>query len=123
MKPFDIEISSIAKGPEELSYQLPINATVLKKIAGQDRPDYHIAELEKSILWIDKEKDIKKEISHIVIIAKKKAETVERSMKDVKIGIAYVVDDSLLEDAKLNFKKCEYLAVGNATAKKKWGLF
>lgn len=37
MKPFNIEISNILNGPEELNYQLPIQATVVRQIPGKDR--------------------------------------------------------------------------------------
>jgi hypothetical protein len=123
MKPFDIEISSISKGPKELTYQLPIAAKVIQQIPGKDRPDYFVAELEKSIFWVDEKKNINTEISYVVIASKKKSQSVESSMKDVILAIAYVTDESVLSDTTLSFKKCTYIADGVASAQKKWGLF
>lgn len=123
MKPFDIEISSISKGPEELTYQLPINATVQKQIPAKNRSDYFIAELENSVFWVDKKKGINTEISYVVICTKKKGQTIAKDMKDVIIAIAYVLDESVNTDATLNLNKIKYVADGTASANKKWGLF
>ncbi|MGN8224564.1 hypothetical protein [Gracilimonas sp. BCB1] len=123
MKPFDIEITSISKGPEELTYQLPINATVQKQIPAKNRSDYFIAELENSVFWVDKKKGINTEINHIVICTKKKSQFVEKDMKDVIIAIAYVLDESVNTDKVLDLKKIKYVADGTASATKKWGLF
>lgn len=123
MKPFDIEITSISKGPEELTYQLPINATVQKQVPAKNRSDYFIAELENNVFWVDKKKDINTEISHIVICTKKKSQFVEKDMKDVIIAIAYVLDESVTTDKTLNLQKIKYVADGTASATKKWGLF
>lgn len=123
MKEFDIEISSISKGPKELSYQLPIKARVLKQIPGKDRPDYFLAELDKSVVWVDEKKNINTEINHLIICSKKKSQAVSGEMKDVIIAIAYVTDESVQTDPTLDFKKCTYVADGNADAKKKWNLF
>ncbi len=123
MKPFNIEISEITKGPDELSYQLPVQAKVLKQIPGKDRPDYFLVELEKSVFWVDEQKDINTEINYLIICSKKKGQSISNEMKDVILAIAYVTDESVKTDSRLNFKKCEYVAVGKSTAKKGWKLF
>lgn len=123
MKPFDIEITAISKGPEELSYQLPIEAKVIRQIPGKDRSDYFVVELDKSVVWVDDKKGINTEVDHIVVCTKKKSQAVANDMKDVLLAIAYVKDESLTNDAKLDFKKIAYVADGKASAQKKWGLF
>lgn len=123
MKPFDIEISDILKGPEELSYQLPIQAKILRKIPGKDRPDYYIVELEKSVVWIDQNKGINAEVNYFVVGTKKKSHTIANDMKNVLLAIAYVRDESVIDDSKLDFNKISYVADGRASAKKKWGFF
>lgn len=123
MKPFDIEISSISKGPEELTYQLPINATVQKQIPAKNRSDYFIAELENSVFWVDKKKGINTEINYVVICTKKKGQAIAKDMKDVIIAIAYVLDESVNTDTRLELNKIKYVADGTASATKKWGLF
>lgn len=123
MKPFDIEISEISKGPKELSYQLPIEAKVLRQLPGKDRSDYYLVELDNSVVWVDEEKEINTEVNYIVICTKKKSQLVANDMKDVLLAIAYVNDESLTKASKLDFKKIAYVADGKASAQKKWGLF
>lgn len=123
MKPFNIEITSISEGPEELTYQLPINAKIIKQVPGKDRPDYFIAELEKSIVWVNKSNKENVEVSHLILCTKKKSQQITKNMKDVIVAIAYVLHDSVLIESTLNFKKCKYIAVGKTNALKKWGLF
>ena len=123
MKPFTIEITEITEGPDELRYQIPVKGKTLKKLAGKDRPDYWLVELEKSLFWIDKKKNINREISHIVVCSKIKGETINDDMQKMTIAIAYVIDSSLLSDTVLNFKKSHYIAVGVSSALSKWSFF
>lgn len=44
-------------------------------------------------------------------------------MKNVLLAIAYVKDESVIDDKELDFKKISYVADAKASAKKKWGLF
>lgn len=119
MKAFDVSIDSITKGPEELMLQIPVILTLEKQMAGKDRPDYFLGKLNKPIYWKDKEVDI----DYVIICSKKKNDPVSKNMKDCLIAIAFVTDQSLLEQDKLDFRKCEYLADGKASAHKKWGFF
>jgi len=123
MKSFLIEITSIEKGPRELELQLPISAEAIKELPGKDRPDYILAKLESSILWVNKEKEINKEIDFVVLCAKFKGQSVTSSMKDMTVAVAYVIDDSIEQDVMLNFKKCKYMAVAIASATSKWNIF
>ncbi len=40
---------------------------------------------------------------------------IEPGMKDLLVGIAYVVDSSVLGDSRLDFSKCRYVAIGTAS--------
>ncbi|MEP2446820.1 hypothetical protein A8B79_07675 [Balneola sp. EhC07] len=123
MKPFNIEITSIEKGPEELELQLPIKAKAIKELPGKDRPDYILASLESSILWVNKEKGINKEIDFVVLCAKFKGQSINSDMKGMTVAVAYVIDNSIEQDVMLNFRKCKYVAVAKATATSKWNIF
>lgn len=123
MKPFNIEITSIEKGPEELELQLPIKAKTIKELPGKDRPDYVLASLESSILWVNKEKGINKEIEFVVLCAKFKGQSINSGMKDMTVAVAYVIDNSIEKDVMLNFSKCKYVAVAKASATSKWNIF
>lgn len=123
MKPFKIEITAIEKGPKELTLQLPINAEAIKELPGKDRSDYVLTKLESSILWVNKEKGINKEIDFIVLCAKYKGQSVTSEMKDMTVAVAYVIDNSIENDVTLNLKKCKYVAIGTASAISKWNIF
>lgn len=123
MKPFKIEITEIEQGPSDLDLQLPIKAEVTKQIPGKDRADYMLAKLEKPVFWVDKTKNINTEIANFVIISKFKGQTIDISMKDLTIAIAYVTDNSVVNDSMLDLRKVKYVAVGKASAKSKWNIF
>jgi hypothetical protein len=123
MKSFAIEIESITKGPKELTYQLPIKAEIQKQIPGKDRPDYYLAELEKPLFWVDEKQDINTEVTHLILCTKKKSQSIANDMKAVIVAIAYVIDEAVITEPVLDFKKCKYVATGTANALKKWGLF
>lgn len=123
MKPFKIEINEIEKGPKELELQLPISAEAIKELPGKDRPDYILAKLETSLLWVNKKNGTNKEIDFVVLCAKYKGQSINSSMKDMTVAVAYVVDNSIEKDIKLNFKKCKYVAVAKASSTSKWNIF
>jgi hypothetical protein len=123
MKPFKIEINTTEKGPKELELQLPISAEAIKELPGKDRPDYVLAKLELPILWVNKEKEISKEIDFVVLCAKFKGQSVSSSMKNMTVAVAYVIDNSIQDDVTLNFKKCKYVAVATASGISKWNIF
>ena len=123
MKPFKIEISVIEKGPKELALQLPINAEAIKELPGKDRPDYILGKLETPIFWVDKKKDINREIEFVILCAKYKGQKVDNNMKDMTVALAYVIDNSIEHDSILNFKKCKYVAVAKASSTSRWNIF
>ena len=90
---------------------------------GKDRPDYILAKLDTSLLWVDKKKGVNKEIDFVVLCAKYKGQSVNNSMKNMIVAVAYVIDNSIEKDSKLNFKKCKYMAVAIASSTSKWNIF
>ena len=97
-------------GAEDFDGTLPLKGEVLRQIPGPDRPDYYLAALETPFTW----KKEKKKISHIVICARWVGGVLSPSMSHTPVNIAYVTDDSVLEDAKLDFQNCYYAAIGVA---------
>jgi len=95
----------------------------VKELPGKDRSDYILAKIETPIFWVDKKKEINKEIEFMVLCAKYKGQHVNYEMKNMSVAVAYVIDNSLADDAILNLKKCEYVAIVKATSKGKWNLF
>ncbi len=105
-----IRISSIDYAPEDLYSQTPFEADIIRCISGPDRPDYWLAELTKPLRWAQNGNE--KTVSHLVLAMRHVGEQMTRGIKERAIGIAYVTDQSLLEDNKLTFNKCNYVAIG-----------
>jgi hypothetical protein len=108
----DFRVTSVDYEPADLAGQVPFDGTLLRSIAGPDRPDYWLAELVKPLAWDDNGHT--RMISHIVLAARYEGQTIERGFQRLTVGIAYVTDPSLLSDAKLDFAKCSYVAIGQA---------
>lgn len=97
-------------GPEDLIAQLPREGTLLRKIAGPDRPDYWLAALDSPLAWNDN--GTTRTVKHLVLAARYAGQSISPSVQRLVVGIAYVVDESLLNAARLNFEKCRYVAIG-----------
>ncbi|WP_150050587.1 hypothetical protein [Methylomonas rhizoryzae] len=106
----ELTITSVDYAPEELYDQVPIVVKLLREIPGEDRPDYWLGEAKNPIKWIHENHE--KEIKHLVLAARWEGTRIEPNAKDLPVGIAYVTDQSLLNDSRLNFSKCSYVAIG-----------
>ncbi len=105
-----VRISNIDYAPEDLYSQTPFEADIIRSIPGSDRPDYWLAELTKPLRWAQNGNE--KVVSHLILTMRYVGEQMERGIKERAVGIAYVTDQSLLEDKKLAFDKCDYVAIG-----------
>lgn len=105
-----LTITGVDYAPEGLDSQVPIVVKLIREIPGDDRPDYWIGEVKTPIRWIDQNHE--KEITHLVLAARWEGTRIEPNAKDLPVGIAYVTDLSLLDDTKLDMKKCVYVAIG-----------
>ena len=106
----ELTITSVDYAPEELYEQTPLVVHLIKEMSGDDRPDYWLGEVKTPIKWIHENHE--KKITHLILAARWEGTRIEPHVKDLPVGIAYVIDQSLLDDKKLNFKKCEYVAIG-----------
>ena len=106
----DLTITSVDYCPPELHDQTPIKVRLLRELPGDDRPDYWLGELRNSISWIDN--NIERTITHIIVAARWEGTQIEPKAENLPVGIAYVIDQSLLNDQKLDFEKCRYVAIG-----------
>jgi hypothetical protein len=100
-----LKISEADLAPDDLNDQLPFSCRLIRQISGPDRPDYWIAQLEKPIIWG------KKTVNYIVIAPRFIGVVIKKGMGRIVLGVAYVIDESLLTDARLDFGKCEYTAI------------
>jgi len=104
-----LRITSVDVGPNELRTQVPVCVTLLKQIPGPDRPDYWLAMLERTITWLDE--GVQRSITHVVLAPRFMGSRIEPGAANLGVGLAYVIDQSLLTEASLSFSKCQYVAV------------
>ena len=107
-------ITSIDHAPEDLYAQVPFSARLLRQIAGPDRPDYWLAELLSPLSWMDA--GTLRSISHLALCARFIGQTITVGLNDLVVGIAYIIDPTVLTDERLDFSKCRYVAIGIADA-------
>ena len=100
-----LEIFETDYAPEDLPHQLPITVSLIKMIAGSDRPDYFLAKVENKILWGDEP------IEYLIIAPRLVGTIIDKGVKNIALGIAYVTDSSVLDDERLSFDKCKYVAI------------
>ena len=109
----ELTITSVDHAPPELHDQMPVVVELLRKIPGDDRPDYWIGRVKKPIEWIDD--NIPRRVTHLVLAARWEGTSIEPGEENLPIGIGYVTDASMLNDEKVDFDKMRYVAIGLAT--------
>lgn len=108
----NFEVITVDYAPEDMYAQVPFRMKLLREVAGPDRPDYWLAKLEKPILWAAEGANLS--IFHIVVSARYVGVRIVPDTRSVTVGIAYVVDETLVSDELLDFRKCRYVAIGEA---------
>ncbi len=108
-----LTIYDVDYAPKELSAQVPIEVDLLRMIPGSDRPDYWLEKTKLPLKWLDN--DIEKSIPHIIVCARWVGTEIGTNFKKLPVGIAYITDQTLLEDEVLSFEKCKYIAIGTAS--------
>lgn len=109
----EITIADVDHAPDDLYDQTPIIIELLKEIPGSDRPDYWLGIAKTPIRWRHGKTD--QEITHVIVVARWEGTRIEPGIEDMPIGLAYVLDQSLLDNDTLDFGKIRYVAIGTAT--------
>jgi hypothetical protein len=107
-----ILVKDVDYAPADLYEQTPFEATLIRQIEGPDRPDYWLASLAKPIRWSNE--GVETSIHHLVLAARWVGTRIGYGMNNLPVNIAYVVDESVLNDSRLNLDKCKYVAIGTA---------
>jgi len=107
-----INVTSVDYAPPELEGQTPFQVDLLRKIPSSDRPDCWLAVAAKPIRSLRESQEV--QVTHVIVWARWQGMQIGPGMKQMPIGIAYVIDSSLLDNASLDFKKCIYVAIGIA---------
>lgn len=108
-------ISSVDYAPEELAAQVPLSVTLMRPLAGTaNRAGAWLGVFDRPVQWTN-ENGAKAEATHAVLWARAKGAAISSGARNLAVGIAYVVDESLLEDEALDLAKTYYVAVGMAS--------
>jgi hypothetical protein len=110
----DLSLRSVAFKTGDKSDQVPLRVTILRQIAGPDRPDYWLGELQKPFRWISGSDPEEFEIKHLVLATQWEGTSIRVGVTRLPVGIAYVVDPTLLDDRELDLDKIRYVADGVA---------
>lgn len=109
----ELTISGIDYAPDDLYSQTPFSVELLRELPGKDRPDYWLARLHRPLNWFHSNNQ--RQITHLILAARWQGTRIDTGVSNLPVGIAYVTDQSLLADTTLDFKKCEYIAIGIAS--------
>ncbi len=91
--------------PQDMENQLPITFSIIRQLPGSDTNDYWLAKCEKPIKYGDKN------INYIVVGCRYVGSKLGKGVGNIALNVAYVIDESLLDDTNMNFEKCEYVAI------------
>ncbi len=94
--------------PEDMERQLPVSRRLIRMIPGTDRPDYWLAKCDRSVKYGETI------VNYLVLAPRLVGAKIEKGMGAILLGVAYVVDESIIQDTTLNFDKCKYVAICNA---------
>lgn len=116
MNSVKFQINHAEQAPDEFRLQLPFSAKIIRQIPGNDRIDYFLAKLEKTLVWTSPKDGSTKEIRNIVVCTRYKGQQLNPKMSNMGVAVAYVIDSSLMNDPILRFSKIKYMAKARATA-------
>jgi hypothetical protein len=108
--PMQLTAKGVDYASEELSEQTPFEVRLLRQIPGSDRPDYWLGSVSPPLRWVVD--GAERAVTHVVLASRYAGQGIRPGAVDVVVGISYVTDPSLLDDAQLTFAKCAYVAIG-----------
>ncbi|MBS9533015.1 hypothetical protein KIH27_05360 [Mycobacterium sp. M1] len=121
-------------GPAELAGQLPRNATYMGFRPGPDRPDYCIFMLEKPLQWIlpagfDESRFAPDgmvrtvpefgrvaSVPSVLAFTRLVGDRIDPSARKLPVGLAYILNWNLGQEAVVDFDKVHYAAVVHLSA-------
>ena len=106
-----LTISDVDYAPADLGPQAPFAVDLIRELPGPDRPDYWLGKLTRPLRWNREGEG--REVTHLVLAARWQGTRIGRD-RQLPVGIAYVTDPTLLPDARVDFGKCSYVAIGMA---------
>ena len=130
-----IVITNVDSAPDDLLEQLPVHAELVRILPGSDRPDYSLAVAKKPIhfrttvasleqagvdptaadpqmIRVHDDGSVDLLVFGLVLCARVAGETIHLAMKDFPVNIAYIIDNTQLRDASVDFSKSYFAAIG-----------
>lgn len=105
-----LKITIVDCPSDEMYDRTPFEAVLLREIPGRG---YWVAYLPNPIRL--SRNGAATSVNHLILEARWMGTRIGRGMRDMPINIAYVVDESVWEDAWFKFRKCKSLAAGVAS--------
>ena len=103
-------VMSVDHSPEELYDQVPFVVELRRQLAGEDREDYWLGTVVVPLeWWVDGEECA---VRHVVLAARHAGQCIEPGVRELAVNIAFVTDQTLLEEARLDMAKCRFVAIG-----------
>lgn len=103
-------LTDVDNAPADLESQVPVTGVLLRAMPGPDRPDYWLARLDVPLRWMDAATE--RVVDHLVLAARMQGQSIGPDFDEMTVGVAYVVDATLLADAAVTFAKIRYVAIG-----------
>ena len=130
-----IVITGIDSGAPDLAAQLPLRGELYGILPGSDRPDYSLAGVNEPITFHTTVEQLERGgvdvstadprmikynddgtvdliVFGLVLCARISGQTINLSMKDLPVNIAYIIDNSQMMDSEIIFSKSYFAAVG-----------
>lgn len=109
----ELRLRSLDFAKGDRSEEIPLNVTLLYTIPGPDRPDYWLGRLREPFQWVSHSGG-SFEVTHLVLATQWESTQMHEGVTSLPVGIAYVIDQSLLQDDELDLEKIRYVATGVA---------
>lgn len=120
-----LQIDLFDSGLEGHESQLPVSASMLRWIAGPDRPDYALLRFDAPFEWtpgpaVDRDRigallpgasPGSVQVHYGVIAGRIVGERPHNGMRQFPVGLAFVLDEAVLTAEALRFEAIEYVAV------------
>jgi hypothetical protein len=115
----NVVITSVDHAPDDLDGQLPLRARLLGRIAKRDPSnsfrsasgEYWLAALTAPVSWTDD--GVTRTICHLVLAARWQGTAIFPGAT-LPVGIAYVIDDSVVSSESFDLTRATYVAIGMA---------
>ncbi len=131
-------IDRVDSGPQQLIDAVPCRIRMLRVLPGPDRPDYCLGVLDVPVthhttlaLLTEAGVDVRTadpqmsrvlddgtvwlQVFGVVLCARLAGQQVRPGMADLSVNVAYVVDNSLLQDDRLDFRKVLFAAIASVS--------